>query len=681
MLVSIVGGNLTFWKVDLSKAEAAGESAGFYISMADEPASPRNILNSLLRRGNFPTEIYTLIHEVTHNKQGKGIFLELLALGDMRVETALKESHARYAENDPRNGVIDIIDSIGGDDLQGRKYVQRRGRMYNVRPDQLIESAYVCERLYALGYSNIEVARIIRRDRWDDKSNRFVNIEKVIANKREELGLTEDDLDNLVTALKLESDIERNRVQIIANEELKKVVEETFKSETKPFNLEVQVTNIDTSSIKVIDKISALKVPEVIQPDDLEITIDPLKYEQEYLDLVKGIYSKIQNLRILNKKFEETKKIFEILQKRMSSESVTKDEYIKEAMTILMTQKDILRNLSPLAMNMTLSLSKVSAIYEQSSQLQINSLQSLGLKNMKELEIELQNLKRKNLFNRNKEKIEKFERVAAIFVPPDFEFSDIAHDIRDLFNNSNKKLKAVDDFNRTVTLVANSTLENISKEREQELKEFETIKPVDGELKTELLNEFIKYYLSGENRIFLPFISQINQYITNKDRSTSLDLEKFSGELATLAGADNYKTSRMMQDLISKFNVGYGNEFVYSSNMLGSSQGAMSQFNFIDIYNWFITNQAYIAKALIIQPELTDYSKKYSKFDTYTSTSSRLSNDLQKFVKLIKENFDINFLYALEENSTLKKFYGENLNKIIQLLSEEQLYEQLKEAS
>ena len=135
-----------------------------------------------------------------------------------------QESYAKRSElsggiRTPWRKKSDVVRDIGearGDD---------GGPLYaDTTRNQLIYAVEAVDKLRALRVEPIEIGGAIRFCRlWNEKKAIYPKIEKLIRKKRLELGLTVNDLDNLVLADRLEKEIDRMKAVIIAREELKKV--------------------------------------------------------------------------------------------------------------------------------------------------------------------------------------------------------------------------------------------------------------------------------------------------------------------------------------------------------------------------------------------------------------------------------------------------------------------------
>lgn len=91
-----------------------------------------------------------------------------------------------------------------------------------VETDKLMYAVASIDQLNALGFTPKEVGALIMHcGAWDKRKAVYPEIQKIIDKKRNELKLSENDLENLVLADKIEHDIQRLRAMRIAQEELK----------------------------------------------------------------------------------------------------------------------------------------------------------------------------------------------------------------------------------------------------------------------------------------------------------------------------------------------------------------------------------------------------------------------------------------------------------------------------
>lgn len=91
--------------------------------------------------------------------------------------------------------------------------------------DQIILASVEVNRLYALGLSGGEIGSLVRAAKWDSKKRGYNLLDERASQIMQEKGLDEEDVDNLVLADDLKRQIFINKTQLVAQEELKKAVD------------------------------------------------------------------------------------------------------------------------------------------------------------------------------------------------------------------------------------------------------------------------------------------------------------------------------------------------------------------------------------------------------------------------------------------------------------------------
>lgn len=128
-----------------------------------------------------------------------------------RDKTLLLESHADRAAANISSSLRHFLE-----DLQ-----VGYGKM---NLDKLIGVTVAIDRLRACGLNDKELADLVANTRWDGNKKEWTSLELAVQNQCDALGLELEDLDNLVMADKYERRIESLKAQIIAIEELKKLI-------------------------------------------------------------------------------------------------------------------------------------------------------------------------------------------------------------------------------------------------------------------------------------------------------------------------------------------------------------------------------------------------------------------------------------------------------------------------
>lgn len=209
-----------------------------------EVPDKREFLHWLAERGNFPPGLEVLVHEMVHLLQVSKtqLFLtrSLIRIYDnwrfvpLKTLDVLKRRVMRSGYRELCEAQAYLTDRTRGFSrtelikfMQSVKTSLRkdsfRGYAY-IEIDKLIYAVAAIEQLDALGLSVQEIARLVTRPgKWDRKRGVYSKVQKVIEAKAGELGLGENDLENLVFAHRIERNIDWLRAIHIVQEELRKV--------------------------------------------------------------------------------------------------------------------------------------------------------------------------------------------------------------------------------------------------------------------------------------------------------------------------------------------------------------------------------------------------------------------------------------------------------------------------
>lgn len=199
-----------------------------------------SILGNLAIFGSLPIELTALAHEITHSLQAPSFAAQLLS--------NIYE-HARFLPPVLKRALLKEyiqVSSFEMFEIQAYQLASRKGlerdrvrlaeHLINTKrqngelvylyfnQDKVIYGVTAVEQLDVLGFSVEEIARLIGKPgRWDRKRGVYPKVQKVINTKARELGLDENDLENLVLAHRIERDTDRLRAMHIVQEELRKV--------------------------------------------------------------------------------------------------------------------------------------------------------------------------------------------------------------------------------------------------------------------------------------------------------------------------------------------------------------------------------------------------------------------------------------------------------------------------
>ncbi|GEM_PF-3994871 len=92
--------------------------------------------------------------------------------------------------------------------------------------NKILIMSHDIKRLYALGMSDESIGEIVKRTKWDNKRNCYDDIESTVKALSETSGLTEEQIDDLVAADDINGAIFIEKSKRIAQEELKKAVDD-----------------------------------------------------------------------------------------------------------------------------------------------------------------------------------------------------------------------------------------------------------------------------------------------------------------------------------------------------------------------------------------------------------------------------------------------------------------------
>lgn len=224
----LVKGKKITWETQ-TKGGGRGEIDKKNIRFTEKAPTKKDVLVALASSGQLPWGFEAFHHELVHSLQypesATMSFVYDMYWGKNH-SGELSEAHAyREAEKiSGRKTSEEVFDHIwGGNSPTGVTDVYQK--VYpGFNAHKLFYAIGAVDKLNALGLSPQEIGHLIMwRGKWDKKQHAYPKIEKLIARKRELLGLNEGDLDNLVLANKLEQQIDSLRAQVITQEELSKV--------------------------------------------------------------------------------------------------------------------------------------------------------------------------------------------------------------------------------------------------------------------------------------------------------------------------------------------------------------------------------------------------------------------------------------------------------------------------
>lgn len=193
---------------------------------------------SLVNDGTFPRESGMVQHEQIHNIQVSQERMDmrerfpyipatlLKFWTDLRRSVHIKGNSSKdeiYEAHAFRGS--DLYTYTDKDDTELINNMANSGN-YMVETDKLIAAFHRTEQLLALGFSHKEIARLmIHNGDYSEDEADFPGLKTAVLKKGTNLNLQEDDIENLVLAKRLETEIQKLKATLIAREELKKVLD------------------------------------------------------------------------------------------------------------------------------------------------------------------------------------------------------------------------------------------------------------------------------------------------------------------------------------------------------------------------------------------------------------------------------------------------------------------------
>lgn len=225
-------------------------SGGFTIKEAnsifikDQPPFKKEMWLSISNYGNFQGKnveaIGVLDHELTHNLQSakakkvKSMFSSASIISGLfhPFKKSIREAEEKKQKQSYR--ALREIQAYKSDETAGftewtpSRLVKHLEEGYGFKDiDVLISGIVEIERLKALDLDDKEIGKLVGSANWDEKTATFPLFEKKIEELAKEKELDIEDVDNFVLARRLQREIEFEKARIIAQEELKKLAQET----------------------------------------------------------------------------------------------------------------------------------------------------------------------------------------------------------------------------------------------------------------------------------------------------------------------------------------------------------------------------------------------------------------------------------------------------------------------
>lgn len=190
------------------------------IYVKDNLPAQSQVLIDFATKGLFPFAVEAFAHELAHDKQFSINFFQRLYYRHYFGTAALSDKRNILEVQAGRFG------HLPSGAFSKAKLVETIAENYEgTSKDQLIYSVDAIDKLMALGLTVQEVARLVAEPgAWDTKKLHYPRIEESLQYMRQQLGLTEDDLESLVMADRLEREIESLRVKQITQDEIHKAV-------------------------------------------------------------------------------------------------------------------------------------------------------------------------------------------------------------------------------------------------------------------------------------------------------------------------------------------------------------------------------------------------------------------------------------------------------------------------
>lgn len=189
------------------------------ISIKGNVPETRQILESLVNFGMLPHNIDVLVHEWTHKNQFPKSLTKRLFHTLKPFNTELLESQA-FKSGPLELSTIDLIERLNENG-------------YKINMDKAIYASRAVDQLRALGYAPADISSIIQdAGSWNKDRAEYPKIQEIIESKAKESGADNFDLENLVLAYKINREIGRYRLAVIALEELRRsFLEDKIKNE------------------------------------------------------------------------------------------------------------------------------------------------------------------------------------------------------------------------------------------------------------------------------------------------------------------------------------------------------------------------------------------------------------------------------------------------------------------
>lgn len=214
----IGGYNVYFHTMYSDVINAGGHYAGV-IRVSGDITDSMSLIDSLMTEGILPKSLRTTLHELSHGAQADkwGLFgkTELIESQARRVDTMPSQrSQRQFPERRipaTRNEIVDVIE---------------RADAYKTDPATLDEAASLIDQLYALGYGDMQIAKMISsKMRTEGVMELF---RENINRRKNKYNLTDNDVENLITARRIETEIERLNISLVVVDEIGKSMDGLF---------------------------------------------------------------------------------------------------------------------------------------------------------------------------------------------------------------------------------------------------------------------------------------------------------------------------------------------------------------------------------------------------------------------------------------------------------------------
>lgn len=214
----------------LETSRFSHESRVITLVSHDFQSTNGSFLRHLAKTGYFSSPLIDLIHEATHAMQIKPLsFFQKVSLfpysGVIFGNEEMLEIHAvKSGYREDVQATTNLIELVTLS-LKAKRESGNKAKPKPVNADKVFFGAIAVDQLKAMGFNSVDVSHLIGSPgRWNQKTGEYPKIQRAIDNKKIELSLSDDDLENLVIAYRLEKDIQRLHARKIAQEEISKAM-------------------------------------------------------------------------------------------------------------------------------------------------------------------------------------------------------------------------------------------------------------------------------------------------------------------------------------------------------------------------------------------------------------------------------------------------------------------------